>query len=756
MAETNHKVKVINFKGRRVPIMLQDINGPCPLLAIANVLLLRNQLQLPSGVGEVSQARLVEMVAGRLLDVNSLDGKPGVSEDHVASLQQHLAEAIGLLPQLCTGVDVNPRLHDIRGFEYTRETAVFDLLDIQLVHGWVVDPQDTATAAAIGAKSYNELTVQLVTALGNAATPKRLTPTTSLKGTRQPGSGEALGLDPLGSSGSAAAMAAAVVQQHQQAMHVPGQRINAAMLSAALRDTLHLAPSPPAAATPQTQREGEASSGGSERGAEGGEEVLWDAARTVSHASMNTSDSMLSMHSVVNRMLTDLVADAFTATPATSRSTTLRSQRGPAGGGAPALLEEGSFGLDLEEGGNDEQEATSALQPSVKLMLTEVGGQDAARPMRVTLLCSDGSSQSQLISPFDGPAAWASLAPGSAGQQQSQDPATPPASLELRESEVQQHVQQLAARQREYQQRLLARLQEQGAADGAGSPTHATLAAAASDLANPQAAQQAAGSDAPAASTSAAEAAPGGGEGEGAIGSRGGGGNTTGASEGSPGESAVRDALLVQQFLDSSPSQLTYHGLAALHEGLRPNQLAVFFRCHFNTVFRGPGDQLFILATDEGFQFEADVVWEALDSVDGDTQLVDAEFRPFRPHASQQAAQDRQAAAQDAEWAEVAAAAAASGGDTHDADMALAMQLQAEEEERVQLEQQRRQQAQARQQEEQRRQAQHQAQQQQQQQQQAAAASQPAQRRASSAGSESSSAARKKKEKKSSSDCCIQ
>jgi hypothetical protein len=63
------------------------------------------------------------MVAGRLLDVNSLDGKPGVSEEHVASLQQHLAEAIGLLPQLCTGVDVNPRLHDIRGFEYTRETV---------------------------------------------------------------------------------------------------------------------------------------------------------------------------------------------------------------------------------------------------------------------------------------------------------------------------------------------------------------------------------------------------------------------------------------------------------------------------------------------------------------------------------------------------------------------------------------------------------------------------------------------------------
>ena len=51
-----------------MPPALQDVNGPCPLLAIANVLLLRNQLQLPAGVGEVSQGRLVQMVAGLLLD----------------------------------------------------------------------------------------------------------------------------------------------------------------------------------------------------------------------------------------------------------------------------------------------------------------------------------------------------------------------------------------------------------------------------------------------------------------------------------------------------------------------------------------------------------------------------------------------------------------------------------------------------------------------------------------------------------------
>lgn len=59
----------------------------------------------------------------------------------------------------------------------------------------------------------------------------------------------------------------------------------------------------------------------------------------------------------------------------------------------------------------------------------------------------------------------------------------------------------------------------------------------------------------------------------------GGAGSPPGSGGGSPSEAAVRDALLVQQFLDGHPSQLTYHGLVALQEGLRPNQLAVFFRC---------------------------------------------------------------------------------------------------------------------------------------------------------------------------------
>jgi len=39
--------------------------------------------------------------------------------------------------------------------------AVFDLLGIALVHGWLVDPQDATTAAVFGNKSYNELVEML-------------------------------------------------------------------------------------------------------------------------------------------------------------------------------------------------------------------------------------------------------------------------------------------------------------------------------------------------------------------------------------------------------------------------------------------------------------------------------------------------------------------------------------------------------------------------------------------------------------------
>jgi hypothetical protein len=49
-------------------------------------------------------------------------------------------------------------------FEYTRECIIFDLLNIQLFHGWLIDPQDTElqTIVAADAPSYNQLAEKMI------------------------------------------------------------------------------------------------------------------------------------------------------------------------------------------------------------------------------------------------------------------------------------------------------------------------------------------------------------------------------------------------------------------------------------------------------------------------------------------------------------------------------------------------------------------------------------------------------------------
>ncbi|XP_042391494.1 uncharacterized protein LOC121982474 isoform X2 [Zingiber officinale] len=160
--EMLYRTKVIQFLGRATPIVLQNDNGPCPLLAICNVLLLRNNLKLSLDVSEVSLQKLLSLVAERLIDSNS--NVQDKDDGYLNNQQQNISDAIDLLPRLATGIDVNVLFRKINDFEFTRECAIFDLLDIGLYHGWIVDPQDTDTAAAIGSRSYNTIVSELVQA----------------------------------------------------------------------------------------------------------------------------------------------------------------------------------------------------------------------------------------------------------------------------------------------------------------------------------------------------------------------------------------------------------------------------------------------------------------------------------------------------------------------------------------------------------------------------------------------------------------
>lgn len=59
-----------------------------------------------------------------------------------------MSDAMAVLHKLQTGLDVNVKFTGVRVFEYTPECIVFDLLDIPLYHGWLVDPQVRANGPA--------------------------------------------------------------------------------------------------------------------------------------------------------------------------------------------------------------------------------------------------------------------------------------------------------------------------------------------------------------------------------------------------------------------------------------------------------------------------------------------------------------------------------------------------------------------------------------------------------------------------------
>merc|ERR1719494_1483332 len=89
----------------------------------------------------------------------------------------------------------------------------------------------------------------------------------------------------------------------------------------------------------------------------------------------------------------------------------------------------------------------------------------------------------------------------------------------------------------------------------------------------------------------------------------------------------VHRGLLAEEFLNSTASQLTYHGLCELNSNIQEEELCVFFRNnHFSAVYKHKGE-LFLLVTDQGFLTEPNVIWETLSNIEGDGFFADAKFK---------------------------------------------------------------------------------------------------------------------------------
>lgn len=535
------------------------------------------------------QSRAVQILAEHLLDTNFSRSEGGSNAEFRANLQHNLSDAIALLPKLCSGLDVNVRFDGVRSIEFTGETAVFDLLGIDLCHGWLVDPQDVDAATAIGQRSYNDIVLRIVDALGRDATPASISRRSTAVSLGGAGSSSLIG---LGSTAPPTNPAGAGVTSTSTATATsPGDsgKIDAATLSAALQSTLRVA-------IPEDQPVGGA----------------------LRALALETSQSQDSVTSAINKMLGDTVKEAF-KTPTVSLND--RSRRSSiAGENTVVEGEEEAIQGEREEGAVEEKKTVEDLKEKNR----------------------EGEAEEKV-----------STVVPTTGETKGEAPETPsPAKIE---------------------------------SSGLGlvalgeTPTAATAATAAPGVAAALPSSAATPATPTAATATTATTLEKGGE-------------EIAADK----EAAVREALLFQEFLESHSSQLTVYGLSSLLDTMGDQQLSVFFRNnHFNVILKS-GVGLYILVTDQGYLYEPEIVWEHLNDVDGNTELLGWDLKPFKQHAEGTGAAEGGAAAaasygDDESFAREQVSGGAPGGggvNLHrergeDADFALAMQLQQEEEERL-------------------------------------------------------------------------
>lgn len=153
-----YHIKWVRWNNQKTPIITQNENGPCPLIAIINVLTLKGLIKLPQTLDVVTVEQLMEHLGDCILSSIPKD----IPESAQLNYEQNMHDAIAILPKLQTGLDVNVRFTGVKDFEYTPECIVFDLLRIPLYHGWLLDPECPEVLAAVGNCSYNQLVERII------------------------------------------------------------------------------------------------------------------------------------------------------------------------------------------------------------------------------------------------------------------------------------------------------------------------------------------------------------------------------------------------------------------------------------------------------------------------------------------------------------------------------------------------------------------------------------------------------------------
>lgn len=635
--EIVYKTKVVEFCGRSTPIVLQNDNGPCPLLAICNVLLLRNNLSLSLDASEVSLQKLLSLVAERLIDSNS--NVQDKDEEYVNNQQQNISDAIDLLPRLATGIDVNVHFKKINDFEFTPECAIFDLLDIGLYHGWIVDPQDADTAEAIGSKSYNTIVAELVAF-----------ETEKPEGERSQNKQDEDFVD------FAAATAAT--------LGVPSPSISRAR---SFDDTLVPAPSD------GRERKGDL---------EEAEELMRVLNLSRTELSGNT-DLHRPPDTALNFFSTNYAGNQHTkCSEYEIENVLLMAQDGD--GPKDSLLPEVIL----------TQECTASIDCKSNSLSPNIISTDSDA---ISSMVSVQSSRCALISEGFGDNSDPNNLSGNVRTDISIHKEAPPAD-ECFANKDQTPVKSRCTSQESTEDISIPQTHSNTVDNLIDSGMTVPSIASAPNTDSCVSIGREESVDASECVSSLEDSEPiyegeecildsqhstfedrepvy---EGEIILAEQSGKIDVT-SSQHSLGEGVGKQWQLIKTFLENSASQLTIYGLFCLQEGLKERELCVFFRNnHFNTMFKFNGE-LYILATDQGYLNQPDLVWEKLNEVNGDTVFVTGSFKKF--NAENQARDPWNEQNARSSTADYIASLEASdpAGSTLNSDLQLAIALQQQE-----------------------------------------------------------------------------
>jgi hypothetical protein len=160
----------VNKPGIRTsPILTQNLNGPCPLLALVNALVLSTPAGIETALVETLRTR-EQVSLGLLLDAvfdELMSGRRGTAAQELPDV----SDLYKFLLALHTGLNVNPMFvpdtdsntgstiltsqGNAGGFENTPDMKLYRTFNIPLMHGWLPEATSEAYAAFTRvAKSY--------------------------------------------------------------------------------------------------------------------------------------------------------------------------------------------------------------------------------------------------------------------------------------------------------------------------------------------------------------------------------------------------------------------------------------------------------------------------------------------------------------------------------------------------------------------------------------------------------------------------